>query len=604
MNKFVTFLSVTAIVSLSCNLVTGLFTEPGLVEATGPILGMTVAASLDDQGQPVNASFTYPADQPEMVVFVRIGEVDPGPLTFSWYRVIEAEDELLFEQTVAVEAREAAFSTGLNPGILAAGTYKVVATFAGESDTIAWDVAESQTGDSTAPVGTSASAAGGAPTPGPSGKVPFPEIILEPGDPGAGEVIAVGIIDVNRADRVKFSVDSAWKNGQGELIVSPVLFAVQVNVGITGSAPEDSRDFQHIAGIDKIHKNYFQNPCTLPDGSDLPGTSITVTAVTAGSLVHEGSPSVTAVLGSDSSTPRVQLVSEPSNGAKVEEGDKIVLTAIAEELKNGGSWQTGVSKIEIFVMEPYGEELLKKEYNEYEDKSCDEKSWKQTTGRITYTVPEGVKGDLRICAFGYDFEGGIGKKCYTYHTGDQLKGTLSQSLQQEGSAGEGRYNLVWQVDADLSLTLEPGGALSGTAQSLFVMEHVSQDEACGTVRLWVDPIQLTLPVTGTWTEDVIDFHSTTGAPIMVTATLKAIPDCGGTKGVPLDASSYASIFHHAAWDGQAYTADETIDCSNATSTCVTTLKIHLAPPAPGVGFSPGAWSAASGDQAWADLTYR
>jgi len=40
-----------AIVSLSCNLMTGLFTEPALVEATGPILGMTVAASLDDQGQ-------------------------------------------------------------------------------------------------------------------------------------------------------------------------------------------------------------------------------------------------------------------------------------------------------------------------------------------------------------------------------------------------------------------------------------------------------------------------------------------------------------------------------------------------------------------------
>jgi hypothetical protein len=584
MKKIVGFLSLVATVSLSCNFMTGLFADPGLVEATGPILDMTVAASLDDQGQPVDAAFTYPADQPKMVVVVRLGEVAPGALTFNWYRVTESGDEALFEQTVAVEARDEAFSTGLNPGTLVAGTYKVVATFAGQSETIAWDVAESQTGDSTAPLGTSGSAAGGTPTPGPSGKTPIYEIVPEPGEIGSGVVFA-SIIQVNRADRVKFSVRSAWTDAQKKVIASPVGFVIQVRVGISGSVPDESRDFMHNAGIDKIQKDYFQDPCKLPGGSDLPGTSITVTAVALG----YGEQTDTKVLGADSSAPVVQLVSEPSNGAKVKAGDKIELTAIAEEPRSGGSWQTGVSKIEIFVMEPSGEELLKKEYASYKDKSCDEKSWKQTTEKKIYEVPRGVKGDIRICAFGHDFAGNIGKKCVTYHTGDQLKGTLNHGLQQEGPSAGGRYKLMWQQDVDLSLSLAPDGTLSGTAQLDYVLDNVHfQSEECGTVHEWVGPIELTLGVTGTWTEDAVDFYYTTDTPIMVTKNFEAIPDCGGTASEQLDLAYLFGERFHAAWDGQAYTADETNDCSSADSTCVTTLAIHLAPPAPGVGFRPGA----------------
>ncbi len=597
MNKIVRFLILPAILSLSCSLMNGLITEPGLVEATGPILDMTVAASLDDQGQPVDAAFTYPADQPEMVVLVRVGEVTPGPLTFSWYQVTDAGDEALFEQTVAVKARDVAFSTGLNPGILAAGTYKVVATFAGQSETIAWDVAELQPVNSTAPVGTSASTANGTPAPGPSGTTPA--AVPQPGTQNVSGGTAIPLITRWNAPPVKFLVMSGWNDAQTGLIISPKSFKVQVSAAITGLAAGQTREFTHPAGTDVVTMDYSLNPCTLPGGSDLPGTSITVTAVALG----YGQDTNTEVLGADSSAPTVQLVSEPSNGAKVEVGNTIVLSAIAEE-KRGGSWQTGVSKIEIFVMEPTGEELLIKKYDEYQDRSCDDKSWKQTTEEKIYTVPEGVKGDIRICAFGYDFAGNIGKKCYTYHTGNQLKGKLTHSIQQEGPSGAGRFTLVYKQDADLSLILEPGGTLSGTAQIDYLMDTVHfQSESCGNVREWVDPIQLTLAVTGTWTEDAIDFHYTTDAPIMVPQNFKAIPDCGGTDTMQLDVSYLVGLRYHADWDGQAYTADEMLDCSDAAGTCEWHWTIHLEPPAPAVGFNPGLWMAASCDQASVDLTY-
>ena len=600
MKKVVRLFILLAILSLSCNAISGFFTEPGLVEATDPILDMTVAASLDDQGQPVDASFTYPAAQPQMVVLVRMAEVTPGPLTFSWYRVTEAGDEPLFEQTVEVEARDAAFSTGLNPGTLAAGTYKVVANFDGGSETIAWEVAESQPVDSTAPVGTSGSSAGGAPAPGPSGTTPA--AVPQPGtqNVSGAEVIPV-IYSYDHAPQVKFLVMSGWRDAQTGLMISPTSFTVRVSAAITGLAAGQSREFTHPAGTDVVTKDYILNPCTLPGGSDLPGTSITVTV---GALGY-GQDTDTEVLGADSSAPTVQLVSQPSNGAEVEAGDKIVLSAIAEEIRTGGSWQTGVSKIEIFVMEPSGEQLLIKKYDEYQDQSCEAKSWKQTTEEITYIVPEGVKGDLRICAFGYDFAGNPpDKKCYTYHTGKQLKGTLNHSIQEDGptaSAG-GIYTHVEKQDADLSLTLEPDGTLSGTAQIVYVSDVLHfQSESCGNVREWIDPTPLTLLVTGTWTEDVIDFYFTTDGPIMVTKNFEAIPDCGGTGSEQLDLAYLVGFRFHAVWDGQAYTADQTIDCTNNSGvTCVTTLTIHLEPPAPAVGFSPGLRELASDDQALMD----
>jgi hypothetical protein len=188
-----------------------------------------------------------------------------------------------------------------------------------------------------------------------------------------------------------------------------------------------------------------------------------------------------------------------------------------------------------------------------------------------------------------------------------LKGALNHSIQEDGptaSAG-GIYTHVETQDADLSLTLEPGGTLSGTAQNVYAMDILHfQSESCGNVREWVDPTPLTLPVSGTWTEDVIDFNFTIDAPVMVTKNFEAIADCGGTGSQQLDLAYLVGYRFHADWDGRAYTADETIDCTNNTGvTCVTTLKIRLEPPAPAVSSRPGLWELVRDDQASVDFTF-
>jgi hypothetical protein len=610
MNRFAYFLSLTAIVSLSCNLVTGLSREPALVEVTGPILGMTVAASLDDQGQPVEPSFTYPADQPEMVVVVWIGEVAPGALTFSWYRVTEAGDEALFEQTVAVEARDAAFSTGLNPGILAAGTYKVVATFAGGSETIAWDVADTQPGDLTAPVGTSGSAAGAAPAPGPSGRTPT---VVPSSGPGSvsGPALFPNIRYFSIAPEVKFDVSSMWPDAQGHGIPSPISFTIEVNAFITGGVPVpgSSRQHTHAAGSIGVVHHYRLNPCALDGESDLPGTSITVSATTPGYGANRQTD--TAVLGADTSGPKVTFgqITDPTQ--KVKEGDQIELNVTAEEVRSGGSWQKGIREMQMTgpVYAPSGAWTNPSPL----PKACEEKTWSHTA-TFTYTVPPNPPAEIKLCVLAEDYAGNFNPTaaCITYHTGDQLKGKLTRTITTFWSDPTTYYiaTSLQQLDADLSLNLQADGTVSGTAQ----INYAIHDEVNGDCGTWghelIDPMQFSAPLTGQWTRDSIDFRFTPDAPIMVDVPIYAIGcDVGLAGPAHLDLRDRLGMNmnndpFHATWDGQAYAADVNIPIVfDDGGTSEDHWTIHLEPPAPDVGLGPGPWTAASGVQASVDLSY-
>jgi hypothetical protein len=197
------------------------------------------------------------------------------------------------------------------------------------------------------------------------------------------------------------------------------------------------------------------NPCSLPGGSDLPGTSITVSAVPLGFETRRDTD--TKILGADTSLPEVTLVSAPSNGVKVEGGQKIELSGIAVEKETGGSWQTGVSKILIDVMQPSFEEVADVPSGK-SMAACTEKSWKQTTEKYFYTVPEDVKGDLRICAFGYDFAGNIGKDCVTFPTGDVWEGTLQTDVTMVAPGGTCTSN--WR--ANIKIFVNEDGTASAT----------------------------------------------------------------------------------------------------------------------------------------------
>lgn len=596
MNKFVRFLKLLAILSLSCSSVTDLFNRGG--EVSGPIAGMTVAASRDDQGQPLGESFSFYADQPQMVVLVRMGDVSPGPLTINWYRVTEEGDEALFVQTVAVEARDSAFSTGLNPGILALGTYKVVASFAGGSETIVWDVIETQPEGLTVPVDTTGSAAGGTPTPGPSGKT---RVVVPTIDPyyTEGPLAMMYLHPYNSPPVIEGYSVYSWVLNATTVIPAPAAYTIRVTAAIDGSQAEVIDEYIREEGSATGTRSFAANPCDLPGQQDLPGTRIRFTSFPLGFESRE--QHVTAVLPKDSSAPEVTLVSAPSNGVKVKAGQKIELSAIARELETGGSWQTGVSKVLFAVMQPSYLEI-DKEPSGKSKADCTAKSWKQTTQKYFYTVPEGLKGDLRICAFGYDFADppNVGKGCATFHTGNQVKGPLTSTTTSLTSAGNGGTYVDKSV-IDLSLTLEDDGTLSGTAQIAYSYYGEGTQE-CGPWTHTFDPLKLTLPVSGEWTKEAIDFRFTIDTPITTTGTFTG---CGKseTKQFDVRAATFGGNSvtvgestnwqdWHADWDGQAYTADDTF----STPDIEWHWTIHLEPPAPAVGSSPPPGEAAQSDQ--------
>lgn len=563
MNRILSFLSLPAIVSLSCNLGTGLVRGPALVDATGPILGMTVAASLDDQGQPVDPSFTYPFDQPEIVVLVRIGEVDAGPLTFSWYQVTEAGDEALFEQTVPVEAWDAAFSTGLNPGILAAGTYRVVATFAGQLEAIAWDVAEPQPGDLTDPVGTSQSAEGASPIPGPSGTatVPVPE-------PNPYQISGAVLFPHIYSDPPQVELEILSHN----VTTPPVAVTIQYEVAITGSPPGTSREYTQAAGPGIARMYDGVDPCSLPGGSDLPGTSITVSAVPLG---YESSrQTVTYVLGDDTSRPTVKIDPPLDPGKKVSQGDQIVLEVTAEELESEGSWQTG-----LFSMSLTGPEGLVDDWTDPwgAAQACTLKTWtRQET--FTYTVPPNPPATIELCVVVQDYADNTNREaCRTYSTGDQLIGTLTSTLTTSLLGGQNIGTDIAQGEAELSLTLQAEGKLTGTVAYTFT-QHGEGTHSCGAYSQSSVPLQVTLPVDGDWTKDTIDFRFTTDAPIMVeTSTTCA----GETRTEQHDLTNmFVGRDWHADWDGQAYTASDRISSSGADWNSQSDWTIHLEPQEP------------------------
>jgi hypothetical protein len=131
--------------SLACSFADNLINGGGFQEVNGPILAVMTAASLDPQGQVVCQSTTFPPTSPQMTVVVQVGPLtSPATLTVAWYSVADAGDVKLFEHIIQVNALDRAYSVGQNPGVLATGTYKAVATLGSATQTTNWTVAEVQ----------------------------------------------------------------------------------------------------------------------------------------------------------------------------------------------------------------------------------------------------------------------------------------------------------------------------------------------------------------------------------------------------------------------------------------------------------------------------
>ncbi len=455
MKKIVRFLILFAIVSLSCSSVTNLFDN--LAESDGPILGLNVAATLDEQGQLVDPTFTFSPDQPQITVVAYIGEPTSSSLEIAWYRLPdEGEPEPLFTHTVEVAAGDLAYSVGQNPGALAPGTYKAVATLGDQSEGIEFDVASEPTDGGTI-TNTAETAGTQSPTAGGSGTR----------RPASGGSNGSGLWVGNLYGDIDAATDSVADIVEIVSTIEMPSAKVEVKACIKNQACKIVGRYETPKSSAIGSGGFKINPCNLPGGSDLPGTELSVTA----QMVKGGTEKDVAkiTLGDDSLAPRVEVVAELNgveltqkefqSGMRVEPGDKIKLTVTAEETPSGGPWQTGIEYIQVFANGKHLNEEGQGDYTALRHKTCKEKSMKQAE-KFTYRVPKkNPPAEITLCAMAEDFVGNVSNDeddCGTFYTGEVWEGIF------RAQGGDARCFQAFE--GPVQLVVARDGVVTGTGR--------------------------------------------------------------------------------------------------------------------------------------------
>jgi hypothetical protein len=426
--------------------------SPGLAVPAGPILELVVAADIDDEGNPVDPSFTVPSDQKQITVIARIGEVG-SQLELTWHRLPDAwgtdddAEEELFRHQVEVTSGDVAWSVGTNPGTLASGSYLVRANLGMQTREVVFEVASALSATASSPPGqpTGQPASASAPVSGESGTV---EAVSEEGGGSCEEGVnafgrsIAGPFSDPTADRIDVS---AFASGSWGLLPG-TLSGACVNLSIDSTALQGRGS---VSGEEP-------NPCALPDGSDLPGTTVVSMWRAYGDVAAE--LPMTVILGDDTLAPRARVRSEPGPGKQVDEGDQIRVTALAQERRSGGPWQMGVERIQLLSLRPAQELVDSVEFTDRRGKACDEKQWEGTL-EATYTVPPDPPPVVELCIVAEDWAGNGAErgswKCAEFPTGEVWTGTIVEEFAPGGGqvVAEGK-NVKLMVGTD--------GAVNGT----------------------------------------------------------------------------------------------------------------------------------------------
>lgn len=532
------------------------------VEITGPLVSMTVASSIDDKGKPVNPRFTFPPNEPQIAVLVQLGKTDPSTLTVTWYRKSDDDsaDKKLFEHQVQVKSYGYAFSIGKNPGpMLQPGRYKVVATLAGETKEIVFDISLPNTTPKNSSRNTSplyhqlqfeadglfrASEYRQAEAESLVRKV----VYWNPSDlPPAPYPFVAGMQPPVPGQSGTYGklLSGKYPGGCGVVIYGPPhepedLVADTVEIYARGWCEPDSitayvlatvngprkeiGEFATVVGLgwERSEKMFGFDPCSLSGGSDLPGTRITASADFADQW-HPGKAKTghtVLILGKDTLAPLVSFASTPISGSKVEAREKIAVKITATEQKAGGSWQTGVKRIQVtagrgeLVKEPWVNSASP------ESQTCSQKTWKQEY-EATYTIPDNPPQIVTICGLAEDYAGNPGYSCADFYTTDRWLGTLREHAQ--GNI----YNDT--VEVHFSFNEEPDGTIKGSGRvNKMTSEPVQFGNHTITRTLHIKPDEAEFPISGKRVGD--EFQLDLQVPKGPTIKVDIESDNGTTEG--------------------------------------------------------------------------
>jgi hypothetical protein len=434
-------------------------------ETKTPIVTMLVAAPELDTGRPLTPTFTFDAQAPGMMVLVQVGQITNAPLDLVWYQVTDSGQQKLFEHTVQVAAFDWAYSIGKNPGALASGTYKVVASLQGQTQSVEFDV-------------TQKAATGGAPVSAQQGQPPV--------DGGSGETASPVSPTSSYLPTPQSAAGcqvSLLATKGGYLVTPPTDWTADTadvrvwadcaeggDLDVYGSVDGGERPVgEMFTTAGSAHDTTFHfDPCSVPGGSDLPGTTVGFRVIKPAGVGTGGTPIANYVitLGDDSFAPQLDVFSTPARGTKVKPGDKITLNIKATELRSGESWQSGVMDIQV-TADPGGL-VTSKDYLEYRGKSCDAKSWEQKLD-ATYTVPSNPPPIITLCVITEDFAGKQDFKCGEFPTGNTWNGKVHLVSSVFGPNGSSCTNETW--DGEFYAVVS-GGEVQGKGSAHLVAQCV------------------------------------------------------------------------------------------------------------------------------------
>ena len=388
-----------------------------------PIASLVVGERAGEFGQNVNAAASFPIAAPRLTAIARVGPTS-GTVTFNWIRVpAEGDPVRLFSHKVEVEPGEVAYSTGISPGVLAGGVYRVEARMENDREVAGFVIEAPDGGDQ--PAGRAAPGASitGPPVAGPSGALasspPFAEksaanfavLSFDNPDTHASAVDLGLVFRVNQPITAEVRVSMNDRDLAGRVALLP------------GASPPEIR--------------IVVDPCGL--GSDLPNSrvdfSVRFSPISAnlalsdrdawygGGAVVPAAKSTPILLGLDRTRPVISTFNTSRrDGDRVKSGDKIGVNVIAQDLKVAGStWQTGVKVLrlranDVEVATAAGPRV---------PPACDE-SKRQLTLQLdeqnerVYKVPANPDPIIKLCALAEDYATPPNVsllECATYTTG-------------------------------------------------------------------------------------------------------------------------------------------------------------------------------------------
>lgn len=412
-----------------------------LTAVSRPIVDIVPAASIGEDGQPVDPALVFAPNAPRITIVAQVAEVTGSPMDITWSQVTDKGEKKLFTHTVEVASFDAAYSVGKSPGTLTPGTYRVEATLEGESLSTQFEVE--------APEGTDAageSATSGPPASGDSGAVatPVSDVIQQSDE--AGVFLAVFHSPVDPGASIITVLLNGRALGGGRLEGKAMMGGSTRTVSYP-LPPDDTG----------VSKDLDFSPCAHPRGSDLPGTNATFEAAVykGDTLFVRDTRSTT--LGPDETPPVLEVTSNPPPRSKVEPGQTIVIKIVGSESRSG-TWQTGVKQIKLtdFVTgavlgdQIFGDQAL----------PCAQKAWSKGLD-VPYTVPENAPAEIRLVAEGFDFAEKRGSFGLSYFTGEVWEGTANSTITVR-VPGSGLCGNPTSTKAKVQLVVREDGSVAGT----------------------------------------------------------------------------------------------------------------------------------------------